>query len=110
MEIANVTTWKRRLRRSVQSYNLSQLANTRSIALYIDPCFCVCGGLRNRLQSIGVRLIDTNPDTRIATPIVTANSCSNRPTTPPMKRTGMNTAVSEAVIDRMVNEISFDPS
>ena len=80
------------------------------MALYIQPCFWVCGGFRNRLHSIGVRLIETNPDTRIATPMVTANSCSSRPTTPPMKRTGMNTAVSDIVIDRIVNEISFEPS
>ena len=59
------------------------------------PCFCVCGGFRKRLHSIGVRLIDTKPDTRIATPIVTANSCSSRPTTPPMNSTGMNTAASD---------------
>jgi hypothetical protein len=70
----------------------------------------VCGGFRKRLHSIGVRLIDTNPDTRIATLIVTANSCSSRPTTPPMNSTGMNTAASDTVIDRIVKAISFEPS
>src|SRR5437762_12741930 len=78
------------------------------MALYIDPCFWVCGGFRNRLHSIGVRLIDTNPETRIATPIVTANSWSSRPTRPPMNRTGMKTATSESVIDRIVKLISRD--
>ena len=58
-----------------------------------------CGGFRNRLHSIGVRLIETKPETRIATPIVTANSCSSRPTMPPMNSTGMNTATSDSVID-----------
>ncbi len=29
---------------------------------------------------------------------------------PPMKSTGMNTAASDSVMDRMVNAISFDPS
>ena len=53
--------------------------------------------------------IDTKPDTRIATPITTANSCSRRPTTPPMKSTGMKTAASDSVIDRIVNATSFDP-
>ena len=42
--------------------------------------------------------------------IVTANSCISRPTTPPMKSTGMNTAASDSVIDTIVNAISFDPS
>ena len=60
-------------------------------------------------HSIGVRLIDTKPDTRIATPIVTANSCSSRPTMPPMNSTGMNTAASDSVIETIVNAISFDP-
>ena len=65
--------------------------------------------LRNRLQSIGVSDSETKPETRIATPIVTANSRKSRPMMPPMKRTGMNTAASEIVIDRIVKPISFDP-
>ena len=46
----------------------------------------------------------------MATPMVTANSCSSRPTMPPMNSTGMKTAASDTVIDRIVNAISFDPS
>jgi hypothetical protein len=69
----------------------------------------VPGGRRNRLHSIGVRLSDTAPETRIATPIVTANSFSSRPTIPPMKRTGMNTATSESVIETIVKPISRAP-
>jgi hypothetical protein len=109
-DTAIVTGWKRKAPRSVQSYSFSQPVKTLSIALYIHPWRCVCGGRRKRLASIGVRLIDTMPEIRIATPIVTANSCSRRPTIPPMKRTGMKTAMSETVIERIVNEISFDPS
>ena len=67
-------------------------------------------GLRNRLHNIGVKLIDTKPDTRMATLIVTANSCSSRPTMPPMKSTGMKTAVNDSVIERIVKPTSFDPS
>ena len=67
-------------------------------------------GLRKRLHSIGVRLIDTKPDTRMATPIVTANSCSSRPTTPPMNSTGMKTATSDNVIETIVKATSPDPS
>jgi hypothetical protein len=80
------------------------------MALYIRPWRCSCGGFRNRLHSIGARLIETKPETRMATPMVTANSFSSRPTMPPMNRTGMNTATSDAVIATMVNEISFEPS
>ena len=52
---------------------------------------------------------DTNPDTRTATAIVTANSCKSRPTIPPMNSTGMKTAASESVMDMMVKPISLDP-
>ncbi len=38
-----------------------------------------------------------------------ANSLKIRPTTPPISRTGMNTATSEMVIDRMVKPISPAP-
>jgi hypothetical protein len=62
-----------------------------------------------RLHNIGVSVSDTKPDTRIAMVTVTANSRNMRPTTPPMNRTGMNTATSESVIDRMVKPISRLP-
>ena len=37
-------------------------------------------------------------------------SCNNRPKTPPMKRTGINTATSEIVIETIVKPISREPS
>ena len=67
------------------------------------------GGLRKRLQSMGVSVSETTPETSTAAPMTTANSWRSRPTTPPMNRTGMNTAASERVIERMVKAISFDP-
>ena len=53
---------------------------------------------------------DTNPDTSTAAMMVIANSCSSRPSTPPMNSTGMNTAASESVIDTMVKPTSRAPS
>ena len=50
------------------------------------------------------------PDTTMATPMVTANSWSSRPTRPPMKSTGMKIATSEAVIATIVKATSFEPS
>jgi hypothetical protein len=70
---------------------------------------CAVAGRRNRLHSIGVRVSETKPDTRMAMPITMANSWNTRPTTPPMKNTGMKTATSEMVIDMMVNVISREP-
>ena len=42
--------------------------------------------------------------------MVTANSCSSRPITPPMNSTGTNTTASDSVMDRMVKAISREPS
>jgi len=56
-----------------------------------------------------VRVSETTPETMTAAMIVTENSCSRRPTTPPMKKTGRNTAIRDSVIDRIVNPISRDP-
>ena len=42
--------------------------------------------------------------------MVTANSWKSRPTSPPMKSTGMKTATSESVIERIVKPISREPS
>jgi len=58
---------------------------------------------------MGVSVNDTKPDARIAMPITLANSWNTRPTTPPMKKTGMNTATSEMVIDMIVKVISREP-
>ena len=46
----------------------------------------------------------------MATQIVTENSRNNRPSTPPMNRTGMNTAASDSVMDTIVNPIPRDPT
>ena len=67
-------------------------------------------GRSQRLDSIGVKVNDTTPETSTATPIVTENSRKSLPTSPPMKRIGMNTAASETVMETMVKPISRAPS
>ena len=47
---------------------------------------------------------------RIVTPSVIANSRKSRPTTSPMKRSGISTATSETVSDRIVKPICRAPS
>ena len=44
------------------------------------------------------------------TATVTANSRNSRPTTPLSRNNGMNTAISETEMDRIVNPISRAPS
>ena len=107
---AIVAARNRSAQRSVQSYSRSQPRTCARSRCRAGRASASCGGLRKRLHSIGVRLIETKPETRIATPIVTANSCSSRPTMPPMKSTGMKTAASDRVIARIVNATSCEPS
>ena len=46
----------------------------------------------------------------MATVTTTPNSRNSRPTMPPMKSRGMNTAISEMVMETMVKPISLAPS
>ena len=55
----------------------------------------------------GVSVSETRPEAKIATTIVTANSRKMRPTSPDMKTSGMKTAASEIVIERIVKLISL---
>ena len=65
--------------------------------------------LRKRLQSIGVSVRETTPETRIATPMVIANSLKSLPRMPPMNSTGIKTAARETVMETTVKAISLDP-
>src|SRR5258707_275045 len=59
---------------------------------------------------IGVTVSETIPDMTMAMLTVTANSRNRRPTMPPISRMGMNTAISDTVIETMVKPISREPS
>src|SRR6266567_3216435 len=69
---------------------------------------CVKKNQSPRMQAHirGVSVNDTTPEARMATMIVTENSRKIRPSSPGMKTSGMKTAASESVIERMVKEIS----
>ena len=58
---------------------------------------------------IGVAVSETSRDTAMASVRVTANSRKSRPTIPPMRRIGMNTATSETLIESTVKPISRAP-
>ena len=58
---------------------------------------------------MGVRVSDTRSETMIAAESVTANSRKSRPTMPPIRRIGMNTATSETLMERTVKAISLVP-
>ncbi len=58
---------------------------------------------------MGVVVSEMSIDTTMAVERVIANSRNKRPTMPAMKRMGMNTAISDMLMDRMVKPISLDP-
>ena len=64
---------------------------------------------RCRRPTRAARVSETKADSAIARVTTMANSKNTRPTTPPMANSGMNTAISDRVIDRTVKPISRDP-
>ena len=58
---------------------------------------------------IGTSVSDTTADMTIVTASVMANSWNSRPTTSPMNKSGISTAISEIVSEMMVNPICREP-
>ena len=79
-----------------------------SMARWIRPGAWVSGRMK-REHSIGASVSDTSADTAIEAVTVSANSRNRRPMMPPIRSSGMNTAISEKLIDSTVNPISRDP-
>src|SRR5260370_34283843 len=72
-----------------------------------DP---VCsGGLMKREHSIGVRVKDTSSETAMAKAEVNPKELMKRPTMPPMKPTGRNTASRLKVVAITARPISLVP-
>ena len=65
---------------------------------------------RKRPHNEGVRVSETIADTAMAAHSTTVNSRKNRPIMPLANSSGMNTAISEAVIDTIVKPISRAPA
>ena len=66
-------------------------------------------GFNSRAHIIGVVVSETASDTRIAAESEIANSRNSRPTMPPIRRIGMNTAISDRLIDTTVKPTSRAP-
>ena len=64
---------------------------------------------RIREHIMGVRVRETNAETRMVTARVTANSRNSLPTTSLMKRSGIRTAMSDTVSDMIVKPICSLP-
>ena len=72
-------------------------------------CFWLRSARNKRALIMGVSVSDTTAEIRIATAMVMANSWNKRPTTSPMKSSGINTAMSETVSEIIVKAICLLP-
>ncbi len=61
--------------------------------------------MRKSEHKTGVKVSEIAAEATTATDTVTANSRKRRPMMPPMNNSGMNTAISEKVIEMIVNPI-----
>ena len=64
---------------------------------------------RKRDAIIGVSVSETTSETNIAIASVTANSRNSRPMMPPIRSSGIRTAINETLIETMVKPISLAP-
>ena len=82
----------------------------KALAGAVHPVvLCRCVRLENLAHIIGVVVSETTMEMATATLRVTANSRKRRPTMPPISRMGMNTAISDVLIDSTVKPISCEP-
>ncbi len=102
-------TVKRKRRQRSSEHAVARLhpveAALEQVACRVAPW--PCAGRQARRQHRRQRQRDS-AEAAMAIVTTTANSLNMRPTTPPMSSTGMNTATSESVIERMVKPISPD--
>ena len=75
-----------------------------------QPCRAWPSAWTKRAAIIGVKVSDTSAETMIVAVTVIANSRNSRPISPDIRNSGMNTAISDALIDTMVKPISAEPS
>src|SRR5471032_3159878 len=69
-----------------------------------------CSGLSSQAHSIGVVVSEITSEIMTAADSVTANSRNSAPSWPPMNSSGMNTAISDRLIDSTVKPTSRAPS
>ena len=70
-----------------------------------QPAWCRFCSFKKSEHNTGVKVSEIAAEATTATETVTANSRNKRPTMPPINNSGMNTAISEMVIETIVNPI-----
>ena len=81
----------------------------RVVKRAMRPWSSARSGRRILAHIMGASESETPAEIRIVTARVIANSWKSRPTTSPMKSSGISTAMSEMVRETMVNPIWADP-
>ena len=94
---------------SMRAYPAITRSNHSPVFLNTGPCSCTGMWRSRRAHIIGVSVSETAAESRMATASVIANSRNSRPTTSPMNRSGISTAMSDTVREMMVKPISFAP-
>ena len=94
--ISTVMARWRKARSSSQVYPASKYLNIRSDHWNSRPCRS--GTFRMREQSMGVSVRAVSVEAKTVTVTVSPNSKKNRPISPPVKATGINTAARERVL------------
>ena len=93
--------------RDCARYPSSTLLKPRSLQAYSLPCLIPCPAIRTREHIMGVVVSEITIETRIAAERVIANSRNRRPMMPPISSSGMNTAISETLMEKTVKPISL---
>src|ERR1035441_10322055 len=94
---------------SMRVYQASRCLKTKDSLEEWWPGAAGSGGLMKREQSIGVRVKETRRETAMAKAEVKPKELMKRPTMPPMKPTGRNTASRLKVVAMTARPISFVP-
>ena len=84
---------------------LRAVTKTRSAPRLKRPGCCSSARFKNSEHMTGVKVSEIKAEATTATETVTANSRNNRPIMPPIKSSGINTAISEKVIEMIVKPI-----
>jgi len=77
--------------------------------MYALPCFACFSSRKNKAHMVGDSVRATKAEMTMVIVMVIANSRNSRPMMPPISSKGMNTAISEMLMERMVKPISPAP-
>src|SRR5450755_3555702 len=106
---ATITPRCAMLQVSIRVYQASRCLKTKESLEECCPATVAAGGLMKREHNMGVSVKETSSDTAMAKAEVKPKELMKRPTMPPMKPTGRNTASRLKVVAMTARPISLVP-